>query len=176
MNGRRDVCRVHTMRKILLFFMVVYLNLSSTQAVNVALCFFGLTRSLGLTVSNIRNSIIDSLLMADMNVSVYLHTYDLDAVTNPRSAENGAVMDWTAYKRLQPEDVQIDNVERVEEELIEPNLKLWLSHGDAWGETSDAHTTLRNFLKQLYSLSQVTKLWTAQTNAPDIVLYMRSDI
>ena len=147
----------------------------ATMALHVALCFFGLTRSLDWTVGNVRSSIIDPLLMADMNVSVYLHTYNRKTISNQRSAENQTAMHWTAYKLLQADRWQIDDADAVERQLIAPNMKSWLQHGDAWGE-SDRHVTLRNFLKQLYSLEQVTKLWSVDDGSPDIVFYLRSDL
>ena len=60
---------------------VVLVNLKFVASTDVALCFFGLTRSLELTVSNIRSSIMDPLLMADMNVTTYLHTYSADVIS-----------------------------------------------------------------------------------------------
>lgn len=75
-----------------LLLVAIYVGLLPVLATNVALCFFGLTRSLDLTISNIRSSVLDPLLMADMNVSVYLHTYDLEAISNPRSAESQAAL------------------------------------------------------------------------------------
>lgn len=177
MNGRVCAYSLAAMRwapKPLLF-VAVFLSLSPVKGTSVALCFFGLTRSLELTIGNIRNSIIDPLLMADIHVSIYLHTFDLKATSNQRSAENMTAMNWKAYKLLQPDMVQIDNAHSIEKELIEPSLQVWLKHGDAWEESGD-HTTLKNFLKQLYSLSQVTQLWMAGSKAPDVVFYLRSDM
>ena len=158
-----------------LLLVALCLTLSPVKGTSVALCFFGLTRSLELTIGNIRNSIIDPLLLADIQVSIYLHTFDLKAVSNQRSAENKAAMNWKAYKLLRPDMLQVDNAYSIEKKLIEPSLQIWLKHGDAWGE-SDNHTTLKNFLKQLYSLSQVTQLWMAERKPPDVVFYLRSDI
>lgn len=132
-----------------LLLVAIYVGLLPVLATNVALCFFGLTRSLDLTISNIRSSALDPLLMADMDVSVYLHTYDLGAISNPRSAESQAAFDWTTYKLLQPNKLQVDSADAAERRLLKPSMAVWLRHGDAWKET-DEHTTLRNFLKQLY--------------------------
>ena len=160
----------------LLLLVTIYVSVLPVLATNVAICFFGLTRSLDLTISNIRSSVLDPLLMAEMNVSVYLHTYDLEAISNPRSAESQAPFDWTTYKLLQPKKLQIDSADAAERRLLKPNLEVWLKHGDAWGEETDEHTTLRNFLKQLYSLRQVTKLWLADKEHLDLIFYLRMDI
>ncbi len=109
-------------------------------------------------------------------MTVYLHTYNSTSVTNRRSAEDGATMDWTAYTLLQPHEWQVDDAAAVSRELIDANLKAWLRHGDAWGGETAEHTTLRNFLKQLYSLKQVTNMWLPEASRFDIVLYLRSDV
>lgn len=165
----------HTKHRLSLLLLICC-GVPPIRALSVALCFFGLTRSLELTVDNIRHSILDPLLMADADISIYLHTYDLTAVTNPRSAENMATMNWRAYKRLRPDKVQVDSARHVEEMIVEPNLTTWLTHGDAWAEAAAEHTTLGNLIKQLYSLKQVTKLWTAEQTKADVVLYLRSDV
>lgn len=152
-------------------------TVTAKAAVNtVALCFFGLTRSLDLTIDSIRHSIIDPLLLNDIKFSIYLHTYNSTVITNRRSAENAATMDWTAYRLLQPSKWQVDDASAVSRELFDPDMKAWLSFGDAWsGETAE-HTTLRNFLKQLYSLEQVTNMWAEESSQFDLVLYLRSDL
>ena len=141
----------------------------------VALCFFGLTRSLDYTIDSIRHSILDPLLLNDVETTLFLHTYNATSVTNRRSAEDAATMDWTAYKLLHPHEWQVDDV-AVVNKLIDTDLKAWLKHGDAWaGETAE-HTTLRNFLKQLYSLKQVTNMWIQEASRFDTVFYLRSDV
>ena len=148
---------------------------ATAAPIRVALCFFGLTRSLHLTAANIRHSIIDPLLLNDVEVTIYLHTYNATTVTNARSAEDAAIMDWTAFKMLQPHKWQIDDAAAVDEELIDANINAWLQHGDAWGE-GPQHVTLRNLLKQLYSLKQVTSLWANKAAFFDLAIYLRSDI
>ena len=84
-------------------------------------------------------------------------------------------MHWTAYKLLQPDRWHVDDADAVERQLIAPKMKSWLQHGDAWGESGE-HVTLKNFLKQLYSLEQVTRLWYSDDRTPDVVFYLRSDL
>ncbi len=166
------VCRCWTCLVLLLSVTIC----TSAAPTTVALCFFGLTRSLHLTVDSIRHSIIDPLLLNDVKITIYLHTYNSTSVTNRRSAENAATADWTAYRLLQPHQWQVDDASAVDQELFDPYMKLWLKHGDAWaGETAE-HTTLRNFIKQLYSLKQVTNMWVNDSSHFDLVLYLRSDL
>lgn len=158
-----------------LLLVVLSAACATAAPIRVALCFFGLTRSLHITAANIRHSIIDPLLLNDVEVTIYLHTYNATAITNARSAEDAAIMDWTAFKLLQPDEWQIDDAAAVDRELIDPNLNAWLQHGDAWAEGSE-HVTLRNLLKQLHSLKQVTSMWESKAAFYDLAIYLRSDM
>ena len=126
-------------------------------------------------MANIRHSISDPLLLNDVEVTIYLHTYNTTSVRNARSAENEAVVDWTAFKLLQPHEWQIDDATAVDTELIDPELNAWLKHGDPWEEGSE-HVTLRNLLKQFYSLKQVTGMLKSKAASFDLVMYLRSDV
>ena len=153
----------------------VLLNLKVVASTEVALCFFGLTRSLELTVSNIRSSIMDPLLMADINFTTYLHTYSTETLSNARTRESLTPLNWKAYKLLKPDRFQVDSTEAVDSKLIGDDLGAWMKHGDAWQEAGE-HVSLRNYLKLLYSLKEVTKLWLEDNKIYDVVFYLRSDI
>ena len=160
----------------LLGVLLCSVSCAAAAPLSVAVCFFGLTRSLHLTIDSIRHSILDPLWLNDVEVTIYLHTYNATSISNPRSNENNAAMDWQAFKLLRPFEWQIDDADAVSHELIDPHLSAWLKHGDGWaGETAE-HTSLRNLLRQLYSISQVTKMWTQQAARFDLVLYLRSDV
>jgi hypothetical protein len=69
--------------------------LNSTAAAGpkrLALCFFGLTRSLNWTVESIENHILGPLNRAgtpgnEVKYDVFLHTYAMKSVNNPRTNE-----------------------------------------------------------------------------------------
>ena len=84
-------------------------------------------------------------------------------------------MDWTAFKILQPHEWQIDDAEAVDKQLVDANLNAWLQHGDAWDE-GPQHQTMRNLLKQLYSLKAVTSMWESAATFYDLAIYLRSDV
>jgi hypothetical protein len=53
----------------------------------VAICFFGLTRSLTWTVDSIRDHILGPLTDKGVSYDLFLHTYRLNTLENPRANE-----------------------------------------------------------------------------------------
>lgn len=84
----------------------------------VALCFFGLTRSLNHTLASINENVIDQLKAAGYEVDVFLHTYnDVTHLTNGRTGEDDD-LDTDQWHMLEPYDhiltSQDDFVEEVQ--------------------------------------------------------------
>ena len=69
---------------------------------HVALAFYGLTRSLGYTADAIRENIFGALTDAGYTYDVYLHTYDLQNLTNSRSGEAAAPLNTSEWQLLEP--------------------------------------------------------------------------
>lgn len=153
-------------------------NLSSSSP-RVAICFFGLTRSLQYTKHNLHSHIFDVLKQHEIAYDVYVHTYNITQLTNPRSKEKAVSLDPNAWKHLYPSRYAIDSNEYVERTVIKKYLPLFLAPGDPFNERAP-HLSLRNLIKQFYSLQSVTELWTKQTQQQikkyDAVLYLRPDI
>jgi len=83
---------------------------------------------------------------------IYIHTYDLDILTNKRSHENNCKLDFQEYKLLKPDHIYIQNQKKYDEGI---NIKDYSSHGDPW---SDNYSSLFNLLRQLNSLKLVTEM------------------
>ena len=173
------------LRLLLLSFLLVLVTLAalvnrgsighrSPHQTRVAVCFFGLTRSLDVTVESIRRGIIDPLRKADYEVEVFLHTYRANAANNPRSEEVNATYDWEDWKLLQPSKMFWDDADKIKETLYYPNEEAFLLHGDPWEE--DHHTSLRNLVLQLFSLHRVSDLWRHRKAAFDVVMCVRMDV
>ena len=69
---------------------------------------------------------LDPLLLNDIEFTIYLHTYNVSKVTNARSAENAASVDWTAFKLLQAHEWQIDDARIVDKSLTAGRMNEWL--------------------------------------------------
>ena len=69
----------------------------------VALAFYGLTRSLKYTFASVQQNIFAPLEAAGHTYDVYLHTYDLETLSNARSGEDETALNTTEWRLLQPD-------------------------------------------------------------------------
>lgn len=134
----------------------------------VAICFFGLTRSLSKTIDSIHTCIFKPL--QHLECDIYLHTYKLYRLTNRRSGEHNCKLDPNEYKLLEPLKYIIDDQQQVDKLLQFNNYK---TKGDPW---RDGYASLHNLLRQFHSLHRVTTLWETSGIDYDVVIYCRPDV
>jgi hypothetical protein len=150
----------------------------------VALCFWGICRSTDRIIESIETCIFNPLINARIFYDVYLHTYKLyRPYTNIRSNETGLQLKNTIWKLLKPTEAKIENQDEVDKAL---DLKKYRSKGDPWGNEKNSknnedllendYSTLDNHIRALYSLSEVTKLWSQSDSTYDLVIYLRPDV
>lgn len=136
---------------------------------NIAICFYGLTRSLKYTIKNIEQNIFKPLKDANINYDVILHTYDLKHIKSKRSKENNK-LDTNEWKLLKPNYYQIDNQDEFDKSY---DYKFVKSYGDAWN--SKFENTI-NLVRQLNSLKKVWLLSKKNKNKYDCYLLLRPDL
>jgi len=135
----------------------------------VAICFFGLTRSLKWNIESIKECIFSPLENAKINFDIFMHTYIL-------KEENKTLLDNEEYKLLQPTKI----IREVQDE-INFHFEDYRSKGDPWMSWNNNFASLDNLIRQLHSLEQVTTLWnlakqdSAKPNY-DFVIYCRPDV
>jgi hypothetical protein len=139
----------------------------------VALCFWGLCRSLEYTIESIKTNIFEVLKEYDIEYTIFLHTYTLyHRYTNLRAGENNIFLNNTAWKLLNPTRYIIENQDTVDKMLT---LKRYRTKGDPWqNDGITPFSTLDNHIRALWSLKQVTSLWNESDF--DIVIYLRPDV
>lgn len=128
------------------------------KKVKVAICFFGLTRSLKFTLPSIQKYIFDPLRNHGIRYETYLHTYKVKKpYSNPRAGERNIILDANEYKLLEPNFHLVENKEIVSKNL---HLEKYRTKGDPWGKEKAAvkgdFTTLDNHILYLWSLKQLT--------------------
>jgi hypothetical protein len=132
----------------------------------IAMCFFGITRSLSHTISSIEHNVIGPACELG-EVSIYSHFFLQRNLINPRSQEQGQLN--LEEHRLLPSDwLQLEEPDIF---LAGYEFEKLMSWGDSW---QDDFRSLRNLLHQLHSLSVVTTV--ALANCADIVLFCRPDL
>lgn len=144
----------------------------------VALCFWGLCRSTHITHVSIEKYIFSVLKNAGIKYDVYLHTYTFyRAYTNFRANEINIQLKNTNWKLLKPIKYCIEHQDTIDVQL---NLEKYRAQGDPWKYNIEhdpsPFSTLDNHIRALWSLNQVTNLWTSSDISYDRVIYLRPDV
>mmetsp|Transcript_17492 Transcript_17492/g.53542 ORF Transcript_17492/g.53542 Transcript_17492/m.53542 type:complete len:348 (-) Transcript_17492:47-1090(-) len=152
------------------------------KPLRVAVCFFGVTRSLTSTICNLRARVFRPLELAGAVLETFVHTYSVDRLAdNQRNNEFNHTLrvgEWRLLPHLHAA------VETSQEDFLR-GTDIDVSYAPptdvpekkyAWGDKSAG--TLRNLICQYKSLEEATLLWTARhTKAPfDVVVYLRPDV
>ena len=146
----------------------------------VALCFFGLTRSLSVTRASLRRHVLDVLTSHGWAYDIFLHTYVKHTLTNPRSNEANVDLDTNEWRYLRPTGVLIEDSDKVDADYVKPLLPNILTRGDLWREHAVNHSSMANLLSQLRSIEKATGLLLrAQEKSLttyDAVIFLRPDV
>lgn len=134
--------------------------------VRIAICFFGITRSLTHTIGSIEKNILTPA--RDLGeVRVFAHFFRQAVIDNPRSGERGTLKQ-DEHQLLSPDWLELEEPEQCLEQHGFEDLKAF---GDEWG---DDFRSLRNLIHQLHSLNRVTE--AAMSWKPDIYIFVRPDL
>lgn len=133
---------------------------------SIAICFFGITRSLNHTFCSIDKNVL-SAASKHGRIKIYSHFFLQEYISNPRSGEAGSY-DIDEYKLLDSDWIEL--------EAPDACLSLWNFHeicefGDFWG---DDFRSTRNLVHQLHSLRQVTL--AVERDAMEMCIFCRPDL
>lgn len=138
----------------------------------VAVCFWGLTRSLKYTLKSIEDNIFSSLKNKGIEYDVFLHTYIHDTpYTNKRAHEDAIILDSEEWRLLNPTRWLLENQKDADTKLA---LDKYRSKGNPWSPEDDSWQTFENHIRSLWSLKQVTSLYSEKDY--DLVIYLRPDM
>ena len=137
----------------------------------ICICFYGLTRSLKITINSIQENILKVLIKNNYYFDIYLHTYNLKYINNKRSNEKNIKLDTEEYKLLHCDYFKIDNQDDFDKNI---NINDYLIKGDPW--PNNPKISLMNLLRQLNSLKQVNLLSNSKKINYTYYLYLRPDL
>lgn len=119
----------------------------------IAICFWGLTRSLKYTINSIHKNIFDVLKNRNIEYKIFLHTYKVNKqYCNKRANEYNIKLDNEEYKLLNPDYYLVQQQESIEEKI---NFKSFRTFKDPWNTN---YETMDNFILAMYSKKQLYKL------------------
>ena len=137
----------------------------------VALCFWGLTRSLKHTIESIRENILKPLQENEIEYTIFLHTYKFESpYINPRAKEVNVELDFDEYLLLKPDFVQIDDQDEIKKEI---NMEQYHSLPDPWHSN---YICLDNFVCAMYSKKQLGIMIKESELEFDYIVYLRPDV
>lgn len=131
----------------------------------IAVCFFGITRSLTHTYPSIERNVLGAV-QAVGTPKIYSHFFQQDQIDNPRTEEHGE-LNLEEYKLLNSDWLQLE----APEECLELwNFEALKTFGDYW---EDDFRSVRNLVHQLHSLNVVTE--AALKDGAEVCLFCRPD-
>jgi len=135
----------------------------------VAVCFWGIARSLNHTLASIQECIFKPLQESGISFDILLHTYIVNNIyENKRAKETCIQLDNDSWKQLNPHKYIIENQEEIYEQL---NVLKYRNKGDPWYSNFQ---TFDNHILALWSLKQVTSLY--DVDQYDYIIYVRPDV
>jgi hypothetical protein len=136
-----------------------------------AICFFGITRNLEQhTLGSIQKFLELPVAKKDPDYRKFGHFNALLRTSNPRTGEENLIASQEEYQLL---NCHVSRFAAEEPSEVMHHFKAIKKFGDAW---SDGFISLRNLIRQLYSLDQVTQLLLGAGRHFDVVIYSRADV
>jgi hypothetical protein len=142
----------------------------------VAICFWGIMRSLDFTLPSIEKNIFKPLDDAKIPYDIFVHTYDLnDDCSGTYSSECTLPINKYDFKRLKPTKYILENQKSADKKI---GLDKYLVKGNPWNSQIEV---AYNHIRALWSLKQVTSIWSnGSTNKTKYhyshVMYCRPDM
>lgn len=137
----------------------------------IALCFWGLTRSLKYTIHSIKKHILTVLKSNNIEYKIFMHTYKFDSkYVNPRAHEYDVDLDFDEYTLLNPDYIEIDDQDEIKERI---NVFKYRTQDDPW---NSGYISVDNFLCAMYSKKQLGLMVENCNETFDYIIYLRPDV
>lgn len=150
---------------------------NKNQKKEVAIIFFGITRSLRYTLPFIEKNVLHVLDTADIPWHLYVHTYDQQIIYNERSGELGTETNYREDIALLPSNTYTLGTSSREDTLKNISIQDYITHGDPYqghGKETPLRS-LQNLLLQLHSLKKAFHL-VPEEKSDTAYLFIRPDL
>ena len=137
----------------------------------VALCLWGLTRSLKFTIDSIREYILKPLDDNNIEYTIFMHTFSMSSkYYNPRAGEENIKLDFDEHHLLSPDFFKIDDQDAIKEQI---QIKKYRTLPDPWNTN---YICLDNFICAMYSKKQLGIMVKESNINFDYIVYLRPDV
>ena len=137
----------------------------------VAICFFGITRNFARhTLDSMERHLFSEIARVDPQFRKLAHFNKLTTVSNHRSGEGSVLINPEEFKLLNCDAVEQTDQDDVDQAL---DFEYIQQFGYTW---RDNYASLKNLLRQFYSLNAVTNLLLAEKTRFDLVIFSRADL
>lgn len=139
----------------------------------VAICIWGLLRSLKHTVTSFEKHIIAVLDRFEVSYDIYVHTYNISgSYQSARNHEKSVTLNVSEWQLLKPNYIFVENQEDFDSRI---NYVLFETQGDPW---HNDFSSFRNHMRALNSLYHVTQAVESmhQKEPYDAVVFLRPDV
>lgn len=137
----------------------------------VALCFWGITRSLQYTLPSIQEHIFKALEKENISYEIFMHVFKLSHINRSRNtSEKQIKLNFEDYKLLEPDHFIFDEQEKIEQEI---NLEKYQTQPDPWDNN---YQSLKNFVLSMFSKKKVARLVEMQNKNFDCIVFLRPDV
>lgn len=140
---------------------------------NVAICYWGLTRSTKLVYTTHHEHVFNILKQNNINYKIFMHTWQTDTNIVWNKIYN-TPLDYEEYKLLSPDFYKIDNQDDFLKEII-PNFSLYFDQ-NLYNKNPSLEWEpylVRNHMCALESLKRVTNMLNEEFTH---VIYLRPDV
>jgi hypothetical protein len=145
------------------------------QKMHIAICLWGLLRSLPYTYESFFQYVVKPLQQYNYTYDIIMHTYQLQGqYQSERNKEKGIFINASNYHLLQPQYIYIED-----QDEFDANINYWLyqKQGDPW---SNQFQSFKNHLRALNSLNHVTmvieSLLVQKQMHYDGIIFVRPDV
>lgn len=138
----------------------------------IAICVWGLLRSLRFTIDSFQQHILSALDRYEVEYDIYVHTYNISVYQSTRNHEKSVSLNVSEWQLLQPNYVFIEDQGEFDMRI---NYQLFETQGDPWHNDFSSFKNHMRALNSLYHLTQVVEKMHA-IQPYDGVVFLRPDV
>jgi hypothetical protein len=140
----------------------------------ICIMFFGLLRRLDITLLSIRKNIFIALEKQGIDYDIYVHTYKINKLNNPRAGENNIKYNNNQILLFKHPStkIKVDDQDEVDKILQFDKI---LIKNNPWPEDI-SKISMKNLIRQYYSLKSVFNMVKNENKNYDGYLFLRPDM